>query len=65
MKSYVGLKGESSPQDKIFDCPADTFCYTPGDVPATAQADISIILTGIGRQNAEKSLRENLSTADF
>jgi adenosylhomocysteine nucleosidase len=28
---------------------------------ATAQADISILLTGIGRQNAEKSLREFLS----
>lgn len=33
VKSYVGLKGASSPQDKIFDCPSDTFCYTPGDVP--------------------------------
>jgi hypothetical protein len=31
----------------------------------TAQADISILLTGIGRQNAEKSVGENLSTADF
>ena len=30
---YVGLTGESSPQDMIFDCPADTFSYTPGDVP--------------------------------
>ena len=26
---------------------------------------ISIFLTGIGRQNAEKSVGENLSTADF
>jgi prepilin-type N-terminal cleavage/methylation domain-containing protein len=25
MKSYVGLKGASSPQDKLFSCPADTF----------------------------------------
>jgi len=25
MKSYVGLKGASSPQDKIFACPADAF----------------------------------------
>ncbi|HEY4414542.1 MAG TPA: prepilin-type N-terminal cleavage/methylation domain-containing protein [Verrucomicrobiae bacterium] len=33
VKGYVGLKGASSPLDKIFDCPADTFCYTPGDVP--------------------------------
>jgi hypothetical protein len=32
---------------------------------ATAQAGISIFLTGIGRQNAEKSVGENLSTADF
>jgi prepilin-type N-terminal cleavage/methylation domain-containing protein len=27
MKSYVGLKGSSSPQDRIFACPADTFYY--------------------------------------
>jgi prepilin-type N-terminal cleavage/methylation domain-containing protein len=25
MKNYVGLKGASSPQDKLFVCPADTF----------------------------------------
>jgi prepilin-type N-terminal cleavage/methylation domain-containing protein len=28
MKSYVGLKGSSSPQDALFACPADTFYYT-------------------------------------
>lgn len=28
MKSYVGLNGRSSPQDRIFACPADTFCYS-------------------------------------
>ena len=33
IKSYVGLQAESSSQDVIFRCPADTFCYTPGDVP--------------------------------
>jgi len=27
MKSYVGLRGASSPRDKIFSCPADTFYY--------------------------------------
>ncbi len=27
MKSYVGLNSPSSPQDKIFTCPADTFYY--------------------------------------
>ena len=27
MKSYIGLHGLSSPQDKIFACPADTFYY--------------------------------------
>lgn len=27
MKSYVGLKGDASPEDKIFACPADTFRY--------------------------------------
>jgi prepilin-type N-terminal cleavage/methylation domain-containing protein len=27
MKSYVGLQGASSPQDKVFACPADTFFY--------------------------------------
>jgi prepilin-type N-terminal cleavage/methylation domain-containing protein/prepilin-type processing-associated H-X9-DG protein len=33
MKSYVGLNGGPSPQDMIFACPADTFCYIPGPVP--------------------------------
>jgi prepilin-type N-terminal cleavage/methylation domain-containing protein len=27
MKSYLGLRGRSSPQDRIFACPADTFYY--------------------------------------
>ncbi len=27
VKSYVGLNGPSSPQDKVFTCPADTFYY--------------------------------------
>jgi prepilin-type N-terminal cleavage/methylation domain-containing protein len=27
MKSYVGLKGRSSPQDTLFACPADVFYY--------------------------------------
>ena len=27
VKSYVGLRGASSPQDKLFACPADTFYY--------------------------------------
>jgi prepilin-type N-terminal cleavage/methylation domain-containing protein len=27
MKDYVGLRGASSPKDKIFSCPADTFYY--------------------------------------
>ena len=27
MKNYVGLHGASSPQDKIFSCPADMFYY--------------------------------------
>ena len=27
MKSYVGLQGAPSPQDKLFACPADTFYY--------------------------------------
>jgi len=27
IKSYVGLHGLSSPQDALFACPADTFCY--------------------------------------
>lgn len=27
MKNYVGLNGHSSPQDRIFACPADTFHY--------------------------------------
>jgi prepilin-type N-terminal cleavage/methylation domain-containing protein len=27
MKNYVGLQGASSPQDRVFACPADTFYY--------------------------------------
>ena len=27
VKSYVGLHGPSSSQDKVFACPADTYCY--------------------------------------
>ncbi len=27
VKSYVGLHGPSSPQDKVFTCPADTYYY--------------------------------------
>jgi prepilin-type N-terminal cleavage/methylation domain-containing protein/prepilin-type processing-associated H-X9-DG protein len=38
MKSYVGLNGTSSPQDKIFACPADGFYYEFG---ATNQAYVS------------------------
>ena len=30
VKSYVVLHGPSSPQDKIFACPADTFYYNDG-----------------------------------
>ena len=36
MKSYVGLHGASSPQDKVFTCPADTFYFdfpTPNYLP--------------------------------
>lgn len=28
MKNYIGLHGSSSPQDKLFACPADTFYYS-------------------------------------
>jgi prepilin-type N-terminal cleavage/methylation domain-containing protein len=27
VQSYVGLRANPSPQDKLFACPADTFCY--------------------------------------
>jgi hypothetical protein len=30
MKSYVGLNGPSSPHDRVFSCPADTFFYNDG-----------------------------------
>ena len=36
MKRNVGLSGASSPQDKIFACPADTFYYNGGQ-PFVAQ----------------------------
>lgn len=28
IRNYAGLQGASSPQDKLFACPADTFCYS-------------------------------------
>jgi prepilin-type N-terminal cleavage/methylation domain-containing protein/prepilin-type processing-associated H-X9-DG protein len=31
VKAYVGLRGASSPQDKVFDCPADTLYYGETD----------------------------------
>ena len=36
MKNYVGLNGQSSPRDKLFACPADTFyptCVFPDATP--------------------------------
>jgi type II secretory pathway pseudopilin PulG len=33
VKTYVALMGPSSQRDKIFECPSDTFLYTPGDTP--------------------------------
>jgi prepilin-type N-terminal cleavage/methylation domain-containing protein len=33
VEGYLGLNGASSPQDRVFDCPVDTFCYVPGPVP--------------------------------
>jgi prepilin-type N-terminal cleavage/methylation domain-containing protein len=30
MKSYVGLQGASSPKDRVFCCPADTFFFNDG-----------------------------------
>jgi prepilin-type N-terminal cleavage/methylation domain-containing protein len=35
MKGYVGLSGSSSPQDKVFTCPADTFYYKIGNYVKT------------------------------
>ena len=32
VKNYVGAN-DSSPNDRIFDCPADTFCHVPGTIP--------------------------------
>jgi prepilin-type N-terminal cleavage/methylation domain-containing protein len=37
VKSYVGLNGTSSPQDLVFTCPADTFCYNDGSGAYSAQ----------------------------
>src|SRR2546428_4474145 len=40
-RSYVGLKGAPSPQDKLFACPADTFYYggTNGDYVLIPQSE--------------------------
>src|SRR4051812_18647667 len=34
VKIYAGLPGASSPQDRVFACPADTFCYSNLDFVA-------------------------------
>ena len=39
VRNYVGLHGPSSPQDKLFACPADTFYY---DVPSMAYESRSL-----------------------
>jgi type II secretory pathway pseudopilin PulG len=39
MKTYVGLRGPSSPNDKVFACPADTFYY---DFPSHAYQGASL-----------------------
>ena len=39
VKNYVGLNGSSSPQDKLFACPADTFYY---DYPSLAYESQSL-----------------------
>jgi len=53
MKSYVGMRGKSSAQDKLFACPADTFYYdylfrrtnmvgyVPGSLCAQPETDYS------------------------
>jgi len=38
MKSYVGLHGPSSPQDRVFACPADTFYYDYPTLTCHAQS---------------------------
>jgi prepilin-type N-terminal cleavage/methylation domain-containing protein len=46
VKGYVGLHGASSPQDKVFACPADTFyfdggVYQPGSYCGSSNIDFS------------------------
>jgi len=38
MKSYLGLQGPSSPQDRVFACPADTFYYEYPNLTSHAQS---------------------------
>lgn len=38
IKGYAGLNGSSSPNDKIFACPADTFYYDDGSLALVASA---------------------------
>jgi prepilin-type N-terminal cleavage/methylation domain-containing protein len=42
VKSYVGLNGPSSPQDALFACPADTFCW-PEDFGGTNRSCHSLL----------------------
>jgi prepilin-type N-terminal cleavage/methylation domain-containing protein len=38
VKKYAGLQGASSPQDKVFDCPADNFHYTGNSFQYVAES---------------------------
>ena len=49
MKSYVGLRGASSPQDKLFACPADAFY--PGYVLANANAPYQYVRASLHDQS--------------
>ncbi len=51
VRSYAGLHGASSPQDKVFACPADSFCYnwpTPGYYSDNMWADSSTDYSSYG-----------------
>jgi len=61
MKGYVGLNGVSSPQDRLFACPADTFYfdfmnahYVPGSLHEQTNCDYSSYLFNGGNLNRNR-----------
>jgi prepilin-type N-terminal cleavage/methylation domain-containing protein len=55
LKSYFALRGDSSPNDRLFTCPADTFIAQPSDVPAPGNDSLRLGLSSHGDPRSDYS----------